>query len=80
MFISEFSGDAKFSLASFTMLVYLMVNNINKTDHFTNSDVDRSNRFETIIYDTSSNFNILSNQIFVEFVSHLLSFVFVWKK
>ena len=37
------------SLASFTKLVCSMVNYINKIDHFTNSDGDRSNGFETIL-------------------------------
>ena len=45
MFISELSVDTKFSLALFTMLIYLTVNYINKKDCFTNSDRDRLTTF-----------------------------------
>ena len=50
MFIFEFLRDANFlSLLSFKILVYLMINNINNIDHFTNSERDRLNWFETIL-------------------------------
>ena len=49
MFISEFLSDVNFGLASFTMVVYSMTNYCNRKDHFTNSDGDRSNWFETIL-------------------------------
>ena len=49
MFISEFLGDANLCLALFTILVYSMFNYINKIDHFTNSDRDKLNWFETIL-------------------------------
>ena len=38
MFISEFFGDTKICLTSFTMLIYLRINYINKMDHFTDSE------------------------------------------
>ena len=38
MFISEFLGDANFSLVLFTMFGYLTVNYINRIDRFTISD------------------------------------------
>ena len=50
MCISEFSGDAYFSLALFAMLTnYMVVTFINKIDRFTNGDGDRLNEFETIL-------------------------------
>ena len=49
IFISEFQGDANFNLASFTMLICSTINYINKIDHLTNGDWDRSNGFETIV-------------------------------
>ena len=45
MFISEFLGDANFCLASFTILIYLMINYINKIDCFRNREGYRSNWF-----------------------------------
>ena len=42
MLISEFSGDANFGLASFTMLIFLIINYITKIDHFTIWDKDRN--------------------------------------
>ena len=56
MFISEISGDTNFSLALFTMLIHWMVNYINSIDHFTNSDEDRSNGFETYCYSSKTVF------------------------
>ena len=53
MFISEFSGDDNYSLASFTMLIYSMVKYNDKIDRFTNGDGDRLNEFKT--YDNISN-------------------------
>ena len=50
MFVFKFLGDTNFCLASFTILVYLMINNNNKIDSFTNSDGDRSKWFETILW------------------------------
>ena len=49
MFISEFLGSANFGLASFTVLIYLTINYIDKKDCFRNSDGDKSTWFETIL-------------------------------
>ena len=46
MFISKFLSDANFGLASFTVLVYSMINYNNKIDRFTNNDGDRSNSYD----------------------------------
>ena len=46
MFISKFLSDANFGLASFTVLVYSMINYNNNIDHFTNNDGDRSNFYD----------------------------------
>ena len=46
MFISEISGDTNFCLASFPMLLFLTINYINKIDHFTTCNNDRSNMRE----------------------------------
>ena len=50
MFVSKFLGDTNFGLASFTILVYVTINNNNKIDSFTNSDGDRSKQFEIILW------------------------------
>ena len=48
MFISEFLSNTNFCLTLFTILVYLMINYLNKVDHVMNSDRSRLNWFETI--------------------------------
>ena len=49
VFISKFLSDTNFCLGSLTILVYLMINFINKIDHFTNSYGGRSNWYETAL-------------------------------
>ena len=48
MHIFDFLSDKNFGLASFTLLGYWTINYNYKIDHFTISDIDRSNWLETI--------------------------------
>jgi len=56
IFISEFSGKAKFGLALFPHLIYMTIYFTNKIDHFTRIDVDRQIRFESIFTLIGTNF------------------------
>ena len=49
MFISEFSGDTNFGLASFTKLIYLMIKYITIIDHFAIWERDKLIGFDLTI-------------------------------
>ena len=49
LFISEFLSDANSAMALFILLVYSIISYNHKIDHFTNSDGDKANWFETIL-------------------------------